>query len=132
MGIDVSEILTDPELGGRSFVRQRPTTSQTAKSEGESASTYTATTLPGIVQPAATADAQLLPEGVRLSDVQAFFTPGDVSPGNDDDQLPDILQVDSQSYRVLHAQPWGQHGYTKALGQRFVAGTLPATPEDDE
>ena len=132
MGIDVSEILSDPELGGRSFVRQRPTTSQTAKSEGESASTYSATTLPGIIQPAATADAKLLPEGVRLSDIQAFFTSGDVSPGNDDDQLPDILQVDSQSYRVLHVQAFPQHGMTRALAQRFVPGTLPAAPEEEE
>ena len=132
MGIDVSEILTDPELGGRSFVRQRPTTSTTAKSEGESASTYTASTLPGIIQPAATADAKLLPEGVRLSDVQAFYSPGDMSPGNGDDELPDILQVDGKSYRVLHVQAFPEHGYSRALAQFFVPGTLPAAPEEEE
>jgi hypothetical protein len=79
----------------------------------------------GIIQPAATADAQLLPEGVRLSDVQAFFTAGDISPGDGEGVAPDLLVDDAgNAYRVLHVQAFDKHGMTKALAQRLFPGTV--------
>jgi hypothetical protein len=123
MRINVSALMTDPDLGGTTFTRLRPATSY-AK-EGEAANTYASTTLAGIVQPSATTDAQLLPEGVRLSDVQAFFTAGDVSAGGPG-QLPDVLQFGGKSFRVLHVQDFGNHGMVKALAEFYPGGTVGA------
>lgn len=122
MRVDVSDLMADPELGGTTFTRRRPTTTTLAGSEGESRSTYVSTTLAGIVQPAATADAKLLPEGVRLTDVQAFFTASDISAGDGHSGLPDVLEHQGKKYRVLHVQAFGAHGMTKALAQFFVGG----------
>ena len=108
MTIDVSELMSDPDLGGTTFTRRVPTTTF---ANGISKATYTDTTMAGIVQPAATADAQLLPDGVRLSDVQAFFTAGAISPGDGKDTAPDLLVDDEGiTYQVLHVQSYGKHG----------------------
>lgn len=122
MLIDVSELLRDPDLGADTFTRLRPTT--TLGNEGEASNASGTVTLTGIIQPAATTDAQFLDEGVRISDVQAFFTSGDVSVGSAG-QLPDVLEYKGLSYRVLHVQAFEKHGMVKALAQRFAAGTPP-------
>lgn len=125
MTIDVSELMSDPDLGGTTFTRRVPTTTL---ANGISKATYTDTTMAGIVQPAATADAQLLPDGVRLSDVQAFFTAGTISPGDGKDTAPDLLVDDEGiTYQVLHVQAYGKHGMTKALAERLFPGTPPVT-----
>jgi len=124
--IDVSDLMSDPDLGGTTFTRRRPTT--TVSAMGEKTDAYADAPMAGIVQPAATADAVLLPEGVRLSDAQAFFTSGSISVGDGDTALPDILVDDAgNSYRVLHVQAFDKHGMTKALAQRFVPGDQPPT-----
>ena len=118
MRVDVSDLMSDADLGGTTFTRRRPA------SDG----TYADTSIAGIIQPAATADAQLLPDGVRLSDVQKFFANADLSPGNGRDSLPDLLLDDAgNTYRVLHVQAFGKHGMTSALAQRLFPGT-PVTP----
>lgn len=125
MRINVSRILGRSSLGSTSFTRRRPTT--TLANQGRAGATYTDTTLSGIIQPAATADAQLLPDGTRLSDVQAFYTAGEVSPGNGTTTAPDLLVDDAgHSYRVLHVQAFDKHGMVKALAQRLFPGTVPA------
>jgi hypothetical protein len=123
MRVDVSSVVVDYDLGGTTFTRRRPTT--TLDNEGIAGTTYTDTTdVAGIIQPAATADAQLLPEGTRLSDVQAFFTSADISPGDGVSALPDLLVDDKgNTYRVLHVQDFGaKHGMVKALAQRLAPG----------
>ena len=123
MRVDVSDLMADADLGGTTFTRQRPTTTL---SHGVAATTYAPATMAGIIQPAATADAQLLPDGVRLSDVQAFFTAGDVSPGDGTAVTSDILVDDAGiTYRVLHVQAFDKHGMTKALALRLYPGTVP-------
>ena len=129
MRIDVSDLMSDPDLGGTTFTRRRPTTA--VSTMGEASSSYTDTTMKGIVQPAATADAVLLPEGVRLSDVQAFFTAGDISVGDGKTTLPDVLvDAGGNSYRAIHVQEFGAHGMTKALAKRIFPGTPPAPPSE--
>jgi hypothetical protein len=121
MRINVSKLMSDKSLGGGTFTRKRPTT--VLANYGLAASSYTPATLTGIVQAAATADAQLLPEGVRLSDIQAFFTAGEISPGDGVTTLPDLLvDASGAEYRVLHVQDFGQHGMVKALAQRIYPG----------
>lgn len=129
MRINVSDIIADADLGGgTTFTRMRPVT--TYASEGEAANSYPEVTLTGIVQPAATKDAVLLPEGVRVSDVQAFIvsTAGAISAGGAG-QNPDLLKYDGDTYRVLHVQDFGGHGMVRALAQLIHVGT-PAVVEE--
>jgi hypothetical protein len=125
MRVDVSELLTDNDLGADTFTRRRPAT--TLASEGEASNSSTPVEMTGIIQPANTADAQFLPEGVRISDVQTFFTSGDVSVGSPT-QLADVLQYKGITYQVLHVQAFDKHGMVRALGQRIAAGTPPEGP----
>jgi hypothetical protein len=123
MRVDVSELMSDPDLGLTTFTRKRPTT--TLANAGLAATTYTDTyNIPGIIQPAATKDAQYLPEGTRLSDAQAFFTAStDLSPGDGEAQLSDVLVDDGGlQYRVLHVQAFDKHGMIRALAQRLFPG----------
>ena len=117
MRVDVTDLMSDYDLGGTTFTRKRPAV--TVANAGLATPTYTDLVMTGIVQPAATADANLLPEGTRLADVQAFFTAGEISVGTTS-TLPDLL-VDTAGahYRVLHVQAFGLHGMTKALAQRI-------------
>ena len=83
MRVDVFDILVDPDLNATTFTRRRPTT--TLSKEGQKVSTYATATLTGIVQPAATADANLLPEGVR--ERMDFDMPIEIRPVNPTDAL---------------------------------------------
>jgi hypothetical protein len=127
MRIDVSSLLSDPDLGATTFTRRRPTS--TLANAGIATSSYSDKRMTGIVQPAATADAQFLPEGVRLSDVQAFYTKSDISPGDGQGQLPDLLVDDAGvTYRVLHVAAFDKHGMTRALAQRLFPGPAGGAP----
>ena len=124
--IDVSDLMSDADLGSTTFTRRRPTSTL---EHGVSSVTYNDIDLTGVIQPAATADAQLLPDGVRLSDVQAFFCAGapdaGISPGDGTETTPDLLVDDAGvSYRVLHVQAFDKHGMTKALAERLYPGTV--------
>ena len=125
MRINVSDLLLRADLASTTFTRQRPTT--TLANQGEASDAYAPTTLQGIVQPAATADAQLLPEGVRISDVQVFYTSSDISVGGPG-QNPDVLQYDNKDYVVRHVQDFGQHGMVRALAQLYPGGIVPTPP----
>ena len=122
MLVDVSDLVSDPDLGGTTFSRRRPTT--TLDNYGLASTVYSDhDNIPGIIQPAATADAQYLPEGVRLSDVQVFFCAADISPGDGTTVLPDVLVDDEgKQYRVIHVQAFEKHGMVKALAQRLFPG----------
>jgi len=121
--VDVSELLVDEELGATTFTRMRPTTGFVAGSEGRSVDTYASATVNGIVQPARTKDAQLLPEGTRLSDAKSFFTSSDLSAGDGHSQKPDIIVHESKRYRVMHVEDLGNHGMVRAIGLYFTGGT---------
>ena len=131
MRINVSDLLRCSALNSTTFTRQRPTT--TLANQGESSDGYAPTVLQGIVQPAGTADADLLPEGVRISDVQVFYSSSDISVGGSG-QNPDVLQYDNKDYVVQHVQDFGAHGMVRALARLYPGGIVPPppTPPDDD
>ena len=126
--IDVSELMADPDFVS-SLYRLRPTS--TVAKEGEVTNTYTSSTIIGCVQDPCPVDVALLPEGVRLVDAKVVFTAADVSPG-DSDQLPDLLQIKTESYRVLHVQDFRDNGYVRVLAQRYPAGDYIEPEEEDD
>jgi hypothetical protein len=127
MKINVGKLFSDRDLGGGvTFTRMRPVT--TMAGEGEAANSYPETTLTGLVQPAATFDRVVTREGVRIADVQAFYTStsGDISPGASG-QNPDLLKYQGLTYRVLHVQDFDGHGMVRALAQLIQAGGTDGT-----
>jgi hypothetical protein len=121
MTISVTELMSDADFGAAAVTRLRPTRS--LGNQGESSVAYASSSLTAIAQPAKTTDANLLPEGVRVSDVEAFFTAGDLSVGDGNTLLPDLIQHAGITYRVLNVQDFSQHGYRRALAQRLAIGT---------
>ena len=143
MLFDFSDMPQDSEMGAREFLRHRPT--PTLGNEGEANATYATAVYIGLVLPAQMNDARLLPEGVDLSDVMAFFTPAidDISAGNAVDTLPDVLEVrttdangkllrdvdgnllgpEGLKYKALKVQDFSQFGLYKVLAQRYIGGT---------
>ena len=120
--IDVSELQGDPDFA-QTIVRLRPTT--TYAHEGVAGSTTTSASVVGCVQPPGDDEVKLLPEGVRLADCIAFYTNGDVSAGDGASQLPDILQWQGKSFRVLYKTDWSQNGYVRFIAHRYPAGATP-------
>jgi hypothetical protein len=119
MRVDVSDIVVDFDLGGTTFTRRRPTT--TYSDEGIAQQSYDDLTVAGIVQPANTEDAQFLPDGVRLSDVKAFYSSVPVSAGDGSSTIGDVLVDDhGHTFQVLHVEGFYKHGMIKALAQRLL------------
>lgn len=124
MPLNFSDMMSDVELGATQFTRLRLT--ETLDKDGESSKAYVPTELTGIVLPAKLADAVLLPEGMRLSDVNAFFTASDVRCGDGETTLSDRLVHAGSTFIALHVQDFSQYGMYKVLAQRIPAGTPPA------
>jgi hypothetical protein len=119
MRVDVSDIVVDFDLGGTTFTRRRPTT--TYSGEGIAQQSYDDLTVAGIIQPANTEDAQFLPDGVRLSDVRAFYSSVPVSAGDGSSTIGDVLINDmGHTFQVLHVEGFYKHGMIKALAQRLL------------
>lgn len=119
----IDELAYDPEFV-QTITRLRPTT--TTSTGGLAANSYATASVIGCVQPLRDTDAQLLPEGVRLADCQAFWTADDVSIGDGVTQNPDLLQIGGVNYRVIHQQDYRVNGYIRVIVARYPAGTVPA------
>lgn len=117
--LDVSELTTDAELGGRRFTlrRARPTT---YADEGVAQPAFSEAQIAGNVQRARTKDLQLLPEGTRIDETIAVWAPEELRVGNGEALDADVLVIDGQSYRVVRCTPWPQAGYWKAFATRFL------------
>lgn len=115
--INVAEVVADPDFT-RTFTVRRPTS--TFANEGVHTSTYTDSTLTGIVQPASPKEMELLPEGHRVGDVIAVWSTLEMRAGNADTIEADVIVVDGKSYKVLRCEPWADAGYWKVLAEGFV------------
>jgi hypothetical protein len=121
--IDVTELLTDPEFVSAPVTCKRPVT--TYSNAGVPSQSYpTSVSVTGIVQDACPEDVEFLPEGVRLADVKTFYTAGDVSAGDGEAQLPDVLEIGALKYVVQHVQDFRETGgYVRVLAQRQAVST---------
>src|ERR1035438_3840736 len=118
MRVDVSDIVIDFDLGGTTFTRRRPIT--TYSGEGITNQSYVDLTVSGIVQPANQEDAQFLPDGVRLSDIKAFYSSVPISAGDGSSTIGDVLVDDmGHTFQVLHVEGFYKHGMIKALDQKL-------------
>lgn len=113
--ISMAELMADSDLGARSIVLKRPTVTYV---KGVATTTYAAdASLTAIVQPAKPQDAEMLPEGKRLSDVQAIWSATELRAGDGKTIEGDILVFDGKKHRVVAQVPWAEAGFYKVLAE---------------
>ena len=120
--LDVSSILSDPELGGAVFTVTRKTYRRElgevvlSESEGFTAS--------GAVQPASSEDLALFPQEERSEDMIVILSPFHFSLGAADPSgltftSADTVRWQGRVYRVVRVKDWlSQGGYRKAWAVR--------------
>ena len=113
MGMDLLDILMDPDMGGTAFVYERVTETVSAKGRAETSSALVSAD--GNIQPAPGRERELLPEGDRAKESILIFTPAELSAGGGSIQA-DLVHYRDGKYRVATAEAWREHaGFTKAV-----------------
>lgn len=118
MTIDVSELMTDPDFA-QTITLRRPKGTAFANEGVATVSYEPDRKMSAVVQPARPSDAQLLPEGVNLSDVVSIWSRTDLRISGNDGAISDVLVVRGRSYRVIQREDRIKNGYTRVLAQRF-------------
>jgi len=119
--IDLSEVVEDPDFAQSFTLTRTPGVwsvgEQGAGFQGEP---YTVT-LWGVIEPASPEDAEVIPEGDRITGAMAFWSTQPIlhSAGSQTTpQLADIVNWRGNTYRIVHVYPWTDWGYGKAIGVR--------------
>lgn len=116
--IDVSELMTDPELS-RTLTVRRPR-SGAFVNEGEFTASYDQDLVTGIVQSPKASDMEFLPEGTRIEDTISVWSAEELRGADGVRQEPDVLLVDGLYYKIIASQPRPDGGYFKAFAQRYT------------
>ena len=112
--LDVTAILTDPELGGTTFVVER-TAYQRRFGEVEAKAT-TQFEMIGCVHPGTPDQLNQLPEEDRHEEYIVVFAPGVFSLGeNHGDTFtgPDRILWDERVWRLVRVRPWTAFGFVQ-------------------
>ena len=113
MDLNLLEMITDPDLGGASFLYARAV--ETVNSKGRSEKTMELLPAEGNIQPAPGKERELLEEGERQKAAILIFTPENLTAGEDTVKA-DRVYHDGGVYRVSLAEPWQHHaGFTRAV-----------------
>ena len=118
--MDLSSVLTDPELGFTGF-----TVLRTNYIRENGASVPSNETLPasGCVHPGTPETLQLLPEEERHEDYIVVYTAFLLSLGENDGgpgySTPDRILWNGETWRVVRTQDWSWSGYQKVLAVKM-------------
>ena len=118
--MDLSSVLTDPELGFTGF-----TVLRTNYVRENGASVPSNETLPasGCVHPGTPETLQLLPEEERHEDYIVVFTSFPLSLGENgggaEYSAPDRILWNGETWRVVRVRNWAVFGYVQALAVRM-------------
>jgi hypothetical protein len=120
--VDVSELFSDPEFM-RAVALRRPTIH--LANEGESIASYDPDVdITASVQPATAEDVASLPEGERGSGrIVKLYTSTDLKMSDGKTTVADVVVIpdpDGGSFKIVGTEPWGPHGYYKALAVEFI------------
>ncbi len=107
--IDVSELLTDPDLAQTfQVIRFTGTWNQGEYTQAPSAPI----TMTGVIQPASSQDAvRFAPEGERLSNLIVVYCTTEIQYSDAKQQESDIIVWHGNRYRVAQVRQWTDHGY---------------------
>jgi hypothetical protein len=119
-GIDVSELLSDPDfLDSVSLI-----TRQSTLTGGRNVLSETITpNVSMVVQPASGSDLKKLPEGVRGSETISVWYKGELSSLRQNG-YSDIIVWNTKRYEVMHVEPFGNwgSGYYKGIATLTKVG----------
>ena len=117
--MQITEAITDPELGFTSFSVQR-----TAYTRRNGTSVPAVRTLPasGCIHPGTPEMIQLLPEEERNEEFIAIYTDFTLSLGENDGganyTTPDRILWNGETWRVVKVRDWAAFGYYQGLAIR--------------
>lgn len=113
MDMDLTDLLTDPDLGAQEFAWGRIT--EAVNNLGRAEHTEVQAQAEGIVQPAPGRECERLPEGDRAKSVIVVYTQAELCAGQGE-RKPDRIYWRGGAYRVALAEPWWEAGgYIKVL-----------------
>ncbi|ADG20392.1 conserved hypothetical protein [Paraburkholderia atlantica] len=114
--LDLSEVVTDPDLGSHEISIERATGERLPS--GEWQETYEPDTVTGVVHPASKAQLETLPEGERLYPTIAVFCDAPLA-------VADFVLHQGARWRVTADSDWSDYGYYYALATRHDATSRP-------
>ena len=118
--MDLTPVLTDPELGFTAFVVQRTTWTRQ-----DGMSVPAAQTLPasGCIHPGTPEMLQMLPEEERHEEFIAVYTGFALSMGENDGgetyRTPDRILWNGETWRVVRVRDWSMFGYYQGLAVKM-------------
>jgi len=117
--IDLSNALTDPELGFTSYTVKRTTY---RRRNGVSVPTEQTVPASGCIHPGTPEMVQLLPEEERKEEFIAVYTDFALStgenPGGTTYTAPDRILWNGETWRVVKVRDWAMFGYCQAFAVR--------------
>ncbi|KWA48385.1 hypothetical protein [Burkholderia stagnalis] len=114
--LDLSEVVTDPELGAREISIERAVGARQPSGEWEES--YAPGTVTGIVHPASKDQIATLPEGERHFRTIAVFSDAPLA-------ARDFVHYRGARWRVTADSDWSDYGYYYALATRHDATARP-------
>ena len=118
--MQITEAITDPELGFTSFSVQRTTYRRQNGTSVPSAQTLAAS---GCIHPGTPEMIQLLPEEDRHEEYIVVYTDFALSLGQNDGGVtysaPDRIVWNGDTWRVIRVRDWAMFGYYQALAVRM-------------
>ena len=117
--MDISPVLTDPDLGFTAFTVQRTTYRRQNGSSVPSDQTLPAS---GCIHPGTPEMVQLLPEEDRHEELIVIYTDFSLSLGENDGgaayTVPDRILWNGETWRVVKVRSWEMFGYYQGLAVR--------------
>ena len=105
---DVTELLTDPDLGAQEFpLRRRTGKWQGGRMLVDQDETITAI---GVIQPTSSEMLQFFPEGERRNGMITIFTQT-ILRESDDKKTSDDVTWQGETYKVVRVDRWDDYGY---------------------
>ena len=118
--MDLSSVLTDPDLGFTAFTVQRTTYTRQDGSSVPSVQTLSAS---GCVYPGTAEMLQLLPEEERQEDYIVVYTDFALNLGENDGgatyTAPDRILWNGETWRVVRVKNWSMFGYYQGLAVKM-------------
>ena len=118
--MDLSPVLTDPELGFTAFTVQRTTY---IRQNGTSVPSVQTLPASGCIHPGTPEMVQLLPEEERHEEYIVVYTDFALSLGENDGgaayTAPDRILWNGGTWRVVKVRDWSMFGYVQALAVRL-------------
>ena len=118
--MDLSPVLTDPEMGFTGFTVLR---TSYRRQNGESVPSEPTLPASGCIHPGTPEMLQLLPEEERAEEFIAVYTEFPLSLGENgggaEYSVPDRIQWNGETWRVVQVRNWGTFGFVQALAVKM-------------